>query len=179
MSNGQVERFNSTFCDRLKRYCTEQRGDWDEYLLAVVWAYNSGVHAVTKFTPYELAFNRQLLCPFETKPSQIKLPRVLDYWEQANRFRQVAIRMSRENISKNQMVIKARYDKGRTSPQYKEGDWVWVRVLNGRSKFDACFHGPFEIVNRISEVKFKVRHVEEQYQQEMHLNDLSPYYDRS
>ena len=60
MSNGQVERFNSTFCDQLKKYCHQTLDEWDTYLQSVVWAYNSSVHSITKFIPYELAFAR---CP--------------------------------------------------------------------------------------------------------------------
>ncbi|CAF1632544.1 unnamed protein product, partial [Didymodactylos carnosus] len=54
MSNGQVERFNSTFCDQLKKYCNDNINDWDVYLQSIVWAYNSGIHATTNFIPYEL-----------------------------------------------------------------------------------------------------------------------------
>lgn len=66
MSNGQVKRFNSTFCDQFKKYSHENVNDWDKYWQSVVWACNSGIHAATNFTPYELAFNRHLISPFET-----------------------------------------------------------------------------------------------------------------
>lgn len=179
MSNGQTERFNSTFCDQLKKYCNEYLNDWDIYLQAVVWAYNSGVHATTKFIPYELAFNRRLISPFEVKPSSIQLWKIHDYWELAKQYRQVAIRSARENIIQNQTYSKRRYDRGRMNPFYEVGDFVWAKILTGRSKLDARFHGPFEISKKINNVKFIIRHTEQGYQQEEHVNNFLPYFDRN
>ena len=178
MSNGQVERFNSTFCDQLKKYCNEYLTDWDIYLPAIIWAYNSGLHATTKFIPYELAFNRRLISPFETKPSSIQLLKPHDYWELANQYRQVAIRAARENIVQNQILSKQRYDRGRINPRYKEGDLVWVKISSRGSKLDARYHGPFEIIRKFNDVKFLVEHMERHYQQEEHINNFLPYYDR-
>ena len=178
MSNGQVERFNSTFCDQLKKYCNDNLNDWDVYLQSIVWAYNSGTHATTNFIPYELAFNRRLISPFETKPSTIQLWKPHDYWEMANQFRQVAIRAAQANIVQNQILSKRRYDSGRANPHYNEGDLVWVKVLTNRSKFDCRFHGPFTIIKKINDVKYIIEHTEELYTTEEHVNNFLPFYDR-
>jgi len=179
MSNGQTERFNSTFCDQLKKFCSDNINDWDIYLQSIIWAYNSGVHATTKFVPYELAFNRRLVSPFEPPTSTIIMAKPHDYWELANQFKQVAIRTARTNILHAQKLSKQRYDKGRANPQYDVGDMVWVKVLTGRSKFDARFHGPFLITQRINEVKYGIRHMEMNYQREEHVNNFIPFYDRT
>ena len=179
MSNGQVERFNSTFCDQLKKYSHENVNDWDKYLQSIVWAYNSGIHAATNFTPYELAFNRHLVSPFETSSSTVVMLKPHDYWEVANRFKTLALRTARMNIQRNHLLSKQRYDHGRKHPIFNTGDLVWVRVLTHRSKFDSRFHGPFIILQRINDVKYIIKHIELDYQQEEHVNNFIPFYERT
>jgi len=179
MSNGQVERFNSTFCDQLKKYCHQNLDDWDVYLQSIVWAYNTGVHSTTKFVPYELAFNRCPISPFDPPSSMISMTRPNDYWGKANRFKKLAIQAARMNIRQSQSMSKRRYDKGRADPIYKQGDLVWVRVLSGRSKFDSRFHGPFTIIERINDVKYTIEHAEDHYRQVEHVNNFIPFYARN
>jgi transposase InsO family protein len=179
MSNGQVERFNSTFCDQLKKYYHDNINDWDIYLQSVVWAYNSGIHSATGFMPYELAFNRRLISPFEFPSSEITMIKPNDYWEKANKFKKLAIHAARVNIEQQQHLGKQRYDKGRANPTYKLDDMVWIKVLSGRSKLDPRYHGPFIIMKRINEVKYIVEHAEDHYQKEEHVNNFIPFYKRN
>ncbi|CAF1358267.1 unnamed protein product, partial [Didymodactylos carnosus] len=178
MSNGQVERFNSTFCDQLKKYNNININDWDEYLQSIVFAYNSGIHATTGFTPYEVAFTRKLLSPFDPPSAIITMSKSNDYWDKANAIKKIVIRAVRFNIQQQQQLSKQRYDRGRQHPQYKIDDLVWVKILTERSKLDGRHHGPFRIVQKLSDVKFIVQHEEEHYQQEKHINHLIPYYER-
>lgn len=178
MSNGQVERFNSTFCDQLKKYCQTNLNEWDIYLSAVVWAYNSSVHATTQYSPYELAFNRRPVCPFAPAPVKLALLKPHEYWEKANRFKTIALRTARNNIRQQQIVSKARYDRNRRNPSYETGDFVWLKQPS-RSKFDPRFHGPFVVINRINDIKYLIEHVELGYQQYEHLNNLIPFYERN
>jgi hypothetical protein len=178
MSNGQVERFNSTFCDQLKKYYHDNINDWDIYLQSIVWAYNSGIHSVTGFSPYELAFNRRLISPFEFPSSKITMMKPPDYWEKANKFKKVAIYAARFNIEQQQQLNKQRYDKGRANPIYKLDDLVWIKVLSNRSKLDPRYSGPFVIIKRINAVKYIVEHTEDHYQKEEHVNNFLPFYER-
>ncbi|CAF0917660.1 unnamed protein product [Rotaria sordida] len=178
MSNGQVERFNSTFCDQLKKYYHDNINDWDIYLQSIVWAYNSSIHSITGFIPYELAFNRRLISPFEFPSSKITMLKPNDYWEKANKFKQVAIHAAQVNIEQQQQLSKLRYDKGRTHPTYTLDDMVWIKVLSGRSKLDPRYHGPFRIIKRITDVKYIVEHAQDHYQKEEHVNNFIPFYER-
>ncbi len=178
MSNGQVERFNSTFCDQIKKYYNDNINDWDIYLQSIVWAYNSGIHSVTKFIPYELAFNRRLISPFEFPSSQITMIKPNDYWEKANKFKRLAVCAARVNIEQQQKLSKQRYDQGRLDPTYKLNDMIWIKVLSGRSKLDPRYYGPFIIIKRINEVKYVVEHAEDHYQKEEHVNNFIPFYTR-
>ncbi|CAF4512793.1 unnamed protein product [Didymodactylos carnosus] len=44
-TNGQVERFNATFHPQLAKLYDENLNNWDEYLPAVVYAYDTGHNA--------------------------------------------------------------------------------------------------------------------------------------
>ncbi|CAF1418923.1 unnamed protein product [Adineta ricciae] len=178
MSNGQVERFNSTFCGQLKKYCRDNLTEWDNYLSAVVWAYNSTIHATTRFIPYELAFNRRPLTPFVSTPPVVRLMKSHDYWEKATRFKSIAIQSARSNIQRQQNTSKTRYDQGRRNPTYEPGDLVWLKQINNRTKFDVRYHGPFVILERDTPVKYLIEHSEMGYRQWEHLNNLIPFYDR-
>jgi transposase InsO family protein len=54
--NGQVERFNSTILDKLRRYVNEAQSDWDDSVAAITLAYNEAPHSSTGFRPFELVF---------------------------------------------------------------------------------------------------------------------------
>ena len=102
-----------------------------------------------------------------------------DYWEKANRFKKLAIRAARMNIQQQQSMSKQRYDAGRANPIYTQGDLIWVKVLSGRTKLDSRFHGPFIIIEKITDVKYIIEHAEEHYRQEEHVNNFIPFYDRN
>ncbi|CAF4202749.1 unnamed protein product, partial [Rotaria magnacalcarata] len=101
-----------------------------------------------------------------------------DYWEKANKFKQVAIHAARFNIKQQQQLSKRRYDKGRASPIYTLDEIVWIKILSGRSKLDPRYHGPFRIIKRITDVKYIVEHTQDHYQKEEHVNNFIPFYER-
>ncbi|CAF1126227.1 unnamed protein product [Didymodactylos carnosus] len=154
MSNGQVERFNATFCDQLKKYNDGNLNDWDEYFQSIVLAYNSGVHATTGYTPYELAFTRKLISPFFPQSTTVSLHKPHDYWEKAIRFKKLVLQAAHSNIKHQQMLYKHRYDQGRVHPMYHVDDLIWIKVLPSRSKLDERYHGPFRVIQKLSEVHY-------------------------
>ena len=64
-TNGIVKRFNSTFITQIAKLQDSQHNNWDEYLPAIVFAYNPGTHKTTKFSPYELLYGRSPRLPIE------------------------------------------------------------------------------------------------------------------
>ena len=53
-TDGMVERFNHTLVAMLSHYVGSELDDWDEYLSAVQYAYNTSVHSTTGHTPHEM-----------------------------------------------------------------------------------------------------------------------------
>ena len=52
-ANGLTERFNSTFHTQLAKFQNSELQDWDEYLGAVTYGYNTGIQGTTRYTPFQ------------------------------------------------------------------------------------------------------------------------------
>ena len=57
-TNGQVERFNRTILNALRHYVLDNPREWDEFSPALTYAYNTQIHRVTGFSPFELVLSR-------------------------------------------------------------------------------------------------------------------------
>ena len=64
-TNGQTERWNSSFVTQVAKYCNNDPSNWDTFLPSIAYAYNHDVHSSTRFTPYQLAFGRRPRNPFD------------------------------------------------------------------------------------------------------------------
>ena len=58
-----VERFNRTWKDMISAYVNQHQTDWDVWLSAVIYAYNSAKHTSTGYAPYELMYEREARLP--------------------------------------------------------------------------------------------------------------------
>lgn len=64
-SNGLVERFNQTLQNSLRKCSLKSSDDWDSLLPSVLFAIRTSVQKSTKYTPFQLMFNRQPVLPIE------------------------------------------------------------------------------------------------------------------
>ncbi|CAF4541827.1 unnamed protein product [Rotaria socialis] len=83
-TNGAIERFNSTFERQIAKLTDQCVNNWDMHLKSVVFAYNTGQHATTKFSPYELQFGRQPKLPPEKSPTSYEFSKPNDYFHYYN-----------------------------------------------------------------------------------------------
>ncbi|CAF3381404.1 unnamed protein product, partial [Rotaria sp. Silwood2] len=127
-TNGVAERFNATFVAQISKLQNAQHNNWDEYLQAVVFAYNTGVHKSTKFSPYELLYGRTARLPIHIQPKEFTFLKPNDYFEQLKKTLRIFHQASRDNILCQQQANQAYYNKNRLDPQLKLGDKVFTRV---------------------------------------------------
>ncbi|CAF0971369.1 unnamed protein product [Didymodactylos carnosus] len=85
-SQGVIERFNATFKQQLAKYTNEHYDDWDDYLRTTVSSYNSSVHQVTQFTPFQIFHKRKPVSIFDPIRRKVTIPGVNDYWDYFLRF---------------------------------------------------------------------------------------------
>ncbi|CAF4557122.1 unnamed protein product [Didymodactylos carnosus] len=97
-SNGLVERFNATFVPQLAKLQDRQKNNWDEFLDAIVFSYNTGKHHTTSYSPFELQFGRKPRLPTDKPSSKLVLKKPNDYFEQLEKSIKIIHENARQNI---------------------------------------------------------------------------------
>ncbi|CAF0736468.1 unnamed protein product [Didymodactylos carnosus] len=173
-TNGIVERFNSTFVPQISKLQDTQDNNWDEYLQAVVFAYNSGVHKTTKFSPYELLYGRPPRLPIDSRPHHFTFHKPNDYFEQLKKTLNIYHKAAKENIIQQQQLNKQRYDIHRQDPHYKLGDRVWMRIFGMRGKLDPKFSLTPKIIIYCNHPTYIVLDEDTNIESRVHVGDLKP-----
>ena len=177
-TNGQVERFNATFCTQLAKYYDEDKDDWDVYLQSVVYAYNTGIHASTGFVPYELAFGRRQKSPFDPRSNNFTLNQPDGFYKYLQKTRRIILKQAQENIRHQQHLTKQRYDKHRKDMSYSIGDLVFLKVRANRTKLDERWIGPCQVIKKTGEQNYLVEDNETGKTTWAHISQLQPVMER-
>ena len=132
--NGVCERVFATFQAMLRTFISENQLDWDKFLDACVFTYNTSVHSSTNETPFFLVFGRDPVfnidlmikhstshhIPLDNDASLYKeclVSALHSAWQTAVSFNQ-----------KQQSLMKTQYDKSHLSPlSVTVGDRVYLR----------------------------------------------------
>ncbi|CAF3293289.1 unnamed protein product, partial [Rotaria socialis] len=173
-TNGVVERFNATFIPQIAKLQDTQGNNWDEYLQAVVFAYNSGTHKTTNYSPYELLFGRSPRLPIEIPPSSFSFKKSSDYFEQLRKTLRIYRQAVQYNVAIQQQRHKIWYDRNRFDPHYNIGDKVLIKVHGNRGKLEPRF-SPIPMV--IAKVFHPVYIVEDEINgvsSRVHVADIRP-----
>ncbi|CAF1488885.1 unnamed protein product [Adineta steineri] len=176
-TNGQVERFNATFRPQLAKLYDENLNNWDEYLSAVVYAYNTGQHGTTGYSPFQLMFGRQPTLPLAQKHATFTLTKPNDYWPRIVRSLKMYHQAARQNIQIQQGLAKARFDQNRSDPVYKQNDLVLWRQPGHLSKLEARYSGPHVIIQE-KHPSYTIQEQETGIQRKVHVADLQPVFER-
>jgi transposase InsO family protein len=173
-TNGQVERFNSTFSTQLAKYNDDERDDWNDYLSAIVYAYNTSVHSTTGFTPYELAFGRKHKSVFDPTSPTIKLPKSGEFYTRLRKIRRILLNKAQDNIRYQQRLSKQRYDNHRKDTSYSRDDLVYVKAHGNRTKLDQRWIGPCCVIDKQGDQNYLVKDQESGKTMWIHTTHLQP-----
>ena len=172
-SNGMVERFNATFVPQLAKLQDRENNNWDEYLQSVVFAYNTGLHAATQYSPFQLQFGREPRMPTDA-PSNYVFYKPSDYYFQLQKSLKI-IRQNAQNQSiYSHMNSKINYDKNRSNPQYAISDQVLVRFHGPRSKLGPRYSLTPKIIIQKQHPIYWVRDQLNDLVTRVHVNDMRP-----
>ena len=173
-TNGIVERFNNTFIPQISKLQDTQNNNWDEYLSAVVFAYNTGVHKTTQYSPFELVYGRLARLPISTPTTHFTFNKPNDYFEQLRKTLRIYHRTARFNIIQQQQFNKTHCDRHRSDPYYKTGDQVLTRIHGLRGKLDPKFSLTPKIIVHTQHPTYIVEDAITQNQSRVHVSDLRP-----
>ena len=161
-TDGLVERFNRTLKQMLKKAMATDGKNWDQLLPHVLFAVREVPQASTGFSPFELLYGRRprgildiAKEAWESQPSPHRT--TLDHVEQVRDRMARVWPIVREHLRQAQQVQARVYNRGAQLRTLHPGELVLVLVPTAECKFLAKWQGPYEVVERVGEVNYRVR----------------------
>ena len=157
-TDGQTEVMNRKLEEMIRAFINYKQDNWDEHLTEFEVAYNSSVNSTTTFTPFFLAYGMHpRTIPFETVASKNETTNdYLTTMQEATAIAQQKIKRANENSAKYE-------NKKRNPCLFKVGDLVMLSTKNlhldtnaQRNKLSMKYCGPFEIIEAINPVTFRL-----------------------
>ncbi|GJR80232.1 pol protein [Tanacetum coccineum] len=159
-TDGQSERTIQTLEDMLRACTLEWTGSWDEYLCLVEFVYNNSWHASIKVAPFELLYGRKCQAPIcwdEVGERLIEGPELIEITNEK-------VAVAKEKLKEARSRQKSYADKHRRDLEFQVEDRVFLKVSPFRGvkhfgikgKHSPRFIGPFEILERIGEVSYRL-----------------------
>nr|GEZ27498.1 retrotransposon protein, putative, Ty3-gypsy subclass [Tanacetum cinerariifolium] len=135
-------------------------GNWDDYICLVEFAYNNSWHASIKCAPFEMLYGRKCRAPIcwdQVGERVIKGPEMIEVTNKKDV-------VSKEKLKEARTRQKSYADKHRRSLEFQPGDHVFlkvspahrVRCFGIKGKLSPHFIEPFEILDRVGEVSYRL-----------------------
>ncbi|XP_071739589.1 uncharacterized protein [Rutidosis leptorrhynchoides] len=159
-TDGQSERTIQILEDMLRACALDWKGNWDEYLCLVEFAYNNSWQASIRMVPFEMLYGRKCRAPVCWNEAGEKLIEGPELVRVTNE--KVAIATNRLKEAQSRQKVYA--DKHRRSLEFVVGDkvflkvspWKGVRHFGLKGKLSPRYIGPFEILDRVGEVSYRL-----------------------
>ncbi|KAI3372312.1 hypothetical protein L3Q82_022807, partial [Scortum barcoo] len=147
--NGMVERFNRTLKEQLAKLIHQHGGEWDDYLSAVVLAFNSTPHSTTGYSPYFLAHGREACLPASvhlSTPVVLQTPQ--NYGSELVRRLDTVFQAVRSHSEDQRLKREYYFNQHVKFRPYECGDLVWMDdPTTQRKKLDPNWTGPYEVLS--------------------------------
>jgi hypothetical protein len=147
--NSQAEVCNKTIAKYLAAFVNESTLDWELYVPAIAFAYNTSFHPSIKATPFSLTFGLEAWLPAFFAPDFQRLHGATLPGDSLLDHLQAARQMATEKNLDATNIQKAYFDKSATHHDYHEGQFVLMEdfnFLNKNRKLAPRFSGPFRIL---------------------------------
>ena len=184
-SDGLAERLNRTIQTMLTFYVSQDQSDWDEHLPYIMMAYRASEQETTGITPNRMMFGRELSLPlnlFVSNPEE-NYTSPEEYACKLYGRMQQAFHVARNKIQDEQRRQKRLYDIKLKGKPYNVGDKVWLYVYTRKigltPKLQSHWKGPFQVVKRISDAVYRIKHLQTGQRKIVHFDKLKPCYVRN
>ncbi|KAL0546240.1 hypothetical protein IC582_016146 [Cucumis melo] len=159
-TDGQTERLNQVLEDMLRACALEFPGSWDSHLHLMEFAYNNSYQATIGMAPFEALYGkccRSPVCWSEVGEQRLMGPELVQSTNEA-------IQKIRSRMHTAQSRQKSYADVRRKDLEFEVGDKVFLKVapmrgvvrFERRGKLSPRFVGPFEILERIGPVAYRL-----------------------
>lgn len=158
-TDGQSEVTNRTLEQYLRCFVHQNSRRWEEFLPWAEYWYNMTYHASTKYSPFEIIYER--------RPPQLKsYPSEGSPNAEVDRElfeRDILLRELKHTLEISINRMKEQHDKGRREEVFQARDWVYLKLQPHRqhsvSKKTLCklgsrFYEPFQVIEKVGEVAY-------------------------
>ncbi|GJS59608.1 putative reverse transcriptase domain-containing protein [Tanacetum coccineum] len=160
-TDGQSERTIQTLEDMLRACVMDFGGSWDTHLPFIEFFYNNIYHTSIKCAPFEALYGRKcrsLVIWTEVRESQLIGPEIVQ--EKTEKIVQI-----KERLKTARSRQKSYADKRRKPLEFQVGDRVLLKVspwkgvvrFGKKGKLAPRYVGPFEIVERVGPVAYRLK----------------------
>ncbi|GKE29509.1 putative reverse transcriptase domain-containing protein, partial [Tanacetum coccineum] len=159
-TDGQNERNIQTLEDMIRAFILDFRGSWDVHLPLVEFSYNNSYHSSVRCAPYEALYGRKCRSPImwaEVGEGLLIGPELVH--ETAEKISQIKDRLKAACDRQ-----KSYADKRRKLLEFSMGDYVLLKVspwkgvvhFGKKGKLAPRFVGPFEIIEKVGLVAYRL-----------------------
>jgi transposase InsO family protein len=148
--NSQVEVFNKTVKKYLASYVDETTLNWDEFLPALMLAYNTSYHSTIATTPFELLFGIRPRLPSLPAPEIQQHHYGESFPAERLQLLQHARQVARKNAEQQGLKYKLSFDQSAAPHKFKIEQKVWLSdttALGKNPKLTPKWVGPYKIVD--------------------------------
>jgi len=159
-TDGQSERTIQILEDMLRACVLDLGGSWDRYLPMMEFAYNNSYQSSIQMAPFEALYGRRCRSPigwFEVGEAKLVGPELIQ--DAIDK-----VKLIRDRLVTAQSRQKSYSDKRRRPLEFTVGEHVFLRVspmkgvlrFGNRGKLTPRFIGPFEILERVGPVAYRL-----------------------
>ncbi|KAL2252726.1 UNVERIFIED_CONTAM: Transposon Tf2-11 polyprotein [Sesamum indicum] len=159
-TDGQSERTIQTLEDMMRACTMEFKGNWDDHLPLMEFAYNNSFHSSIGMAPYEALYGRRCRIPI--------------CWDIEGLRQLEGPELVQETVEKVQVVKKclkdaqdrqkSYVDQHRREMEYEVGDKIFLKISPWRGilrfgkqgKLSPRYIGPYEIIERIGPLAYRL-----------------------
>ena len=182
-SDGLVERMNRTLEAMLSMFTSNSQRDWDEYLPYVMMAYRSAIQDTTGYSPSQMMLGREVELPIDIimghPEEDVMEGHCNEYVDQMKQKMTLVHDRARNNIQIRSDRQKRNYDLRAHPKRYEPGDAVWIhnpaRKKGISPKLSRPWDGPYLVVDRISDVTYRIQKGPKTKPKVVHFDRLKLY----